>query len=106
MDDDEIEIIKGICERMEEELNTHMREVLDEHAMSVAINVMVNLGTTMLAKALIMVRPELRPHIQMVAYKAVDDKIDEGHAAVESLMAIGKAKGGGFTCAPWKPNKD
>ena len=100
MYEDDIQAIKDICERIEEELNVTMREVLDEHHMGIATNVMVNVGTTLLAKALIMVQPELRPHIQYVAYKAIDDKIEEGHAAIESLVAISRAKSG--TCNPRK----
>ena len=59
---------------------------------------MVNVGTSLIAKALIMVHEEVRPHIQLVAYKAIDGKVEEGIAAVESLVAISKAKDG--TCRP------
>jgi hypothetical protein len=37
----------------------------------------------------------------LVAYKAIDGKVEEGIAAVESLVAISKARDG--TCRP--PNK-
>lgn len=97
----DIEIIKEICEDLEYQVMEAMREVLEEHHMGIATNVLVNVGTSLIAKALIMVHPEMRPHIQLVAYKAIDGKVEEGVAAVESLVAISKAKSG--TCNP--PNK-
>ena len=99
--DDDIEIIKEICEDLEYQIMEAMRDVLDEHHMGIATNVLVNVGTSLLAKALIMVHPELRPHIQLVAYKAIDGKVGEGLAAVESLVAISKAARGS-TCSPPK----
>jgi len=99
--DDDIELIKEICENIEYQIMEAMREVLEEHHMGIATNVLVNVSTSMLAKALIMVQPEVRPHIQYMAYKAIDGKVEEGVAAVESLVAISKAKSG--TCKP--PNK-
>ena len=105
MEDEELDIIKKIVEGLEERMNHSMRDVIEQYGPNVATNVLVNLGTTMIAKALILVHPEARPHIEYVAYKAIDAKVEEGHAAIESLMAIGKAMGGGSTCQPWPPRK-
>lgn len=106
MDDDNIEVIKDICEKLEQHFNSVLKDVVEEHDLGIASNVLINVGTSMLAKALLMVQPEVRGTVQYIAYKAVDDKIEEGYAAIFSLMAIDKAKGGGQTCAPWKPKKD
>lgn len=102
-EDESIEVIKKIVESMEERMNNTMRDVLEQYDLGIATNVLVNIGTSMLAKALLMVTPEQRAHIQYVAYKAVDGKIEEGQAAIESLMVIGKAMGS--TCSPWPPRK-
>lgn len=106
MDDDNIEVIKDICEKLEQHFNSVLKDVVEEHDLGIASNVLINVGTSMLAKALLMVQPEVRGTVQYIAYKAVDDKIEEGYAAIFSLMAIDKAKGVGQTCAPWKPKKD
>jgi hypothetical protein len=106
MDEENVEIIKDICEKLEEHFNSVLRNVVEEHDLGIASNVLINVGSSMLAKALLMVQPEVRGTVQYIAYKAVDDKIEEGYAAIYSMMAIDKAKGGGDTCAPWKPEKD
>lgn len=105
MEDEELEVIKKIVESLEDRMNKSMKDVIEQYGPNVATNVLVNLGTTMIAKALILVHPEARPHIQYVTYQAIDGKVEEGHAAVESLMAIGKAMGGKSTCQPWPPRK-
>lgn len=98
MEDEELEIIKKIVEAMEDRTNATMRDVIEQYGPSVATNVLVNVGTSLIAKALIMVHPDNRPHIEMVALKAIDGKVEEGLAAIESLMAIGKAMAS--TCQP------
>ena len=103
--EEDIELIREICDDLESQIMEAMRDVLDEHHMGIATNVLVNVGTSLIAKALIMVHAEIRPHIQLVAYKAVDGKVEEGTAAIESLVAISKAKAGNFTCSP-PPKKD
>ena len=98
MDDQELDNIKKIVEGLEERMNKSMKDVIEQFGPAVATNVLVNLGTSMIAKALILVHPDARPHIQYVTYQAIDGKVEEGTAAVESLMAIGKAMGS--TCQP------
>lgn len=100
MHDEELEIIKKIVEAMEERTNSTMRDVIEQYGPSTATNVLVNVGTSLIAKALIMVHPDNRAHIEMVALKAIDAKVEEGVAAVHSLMAISKAMGS--TCQPPK----
>jgi len=98
--DEEIEIIKKIVESMEERNNHSMKDVFEQYGPNVATNVLINIGTTLIAKALILVHPEARGNVLHTTLKAIDCKVEEGHAAVESLMAIGKAMGS--TCAPRK----
>jgi hypothetical protein len=105
MHDKELDDIKKIVEGLEERLNKSIKNVVEQFGTGVATNVLINLGTSMIAKAMILVHPEARPHIQYLTHQAIDDKTEEGHAAVVSLMAIGKAMGG-QTCQPMAPKKD
>lgn len=105
MDKREIDAIQKISESMEVRSNETMKDVLEQYDMNVAINVLVNVATSMLAKALIMTDRERRDNLIGIAFRITELKVDEGHAAVESLMAINKAmfpQGGGYTCAPQK----
>jgi hypothetical protein len=55
-----------------------------------------------------MTDPSSRDHLAGVAVRLTQIKVDEGHAAVETLMAIGKAmisRGGAQTCQPMPPKK-
>jgi len=108
MDKREIDAIQKISESMEIRTNETMKDVLEQYDMNVAINVLVNVATSMLAKALIMTDPERRDSLIGLAYRITELKVDEGHAAVESMVAIGKAmlpQGGAYTCRPMPPKK-
>lgn len=108
MDKREIDAIQKISESMEIRTNETMKDVLGQYDMNVAINVLVNVATSMLAKALIMTDIERRDHLAEIAFRITNMKVDEGHAAVASLMAINKAmfpQGGGYTCRPAEPKK-
>lgn len=96
--EEDIKAIQQVCTEMEERLNREIRSILEEHNKGVAANVLINIGTTMLAKAVILVRDEHRNMVYDVVVSALNSKIREGDAAVESLMAIGKAMGD--TCQP------
>lgn len=93
---------------MEIRTNETMKDVLEQYDMNVAINVLVNVATSMIAKALIMADPANRDALHDLSIRITDMKVVEGHAAVTSMMAIGKAmapKAGHFTCQPWPPKK-
>ncbi len=105
MDNRDIDAIQKISESMEVRTNETMKDVLEQYSMDVAINVLVNVATSMLAKALIMTDPDRRDVLCDLAVRSTHLKVGEGYAAVESLMAINKAmfpQGGGYTCAPRK----
>ncbi len=103
------EIIKAIAEAVEngeDYLNSTMRKLAHEHGMEVAINVMVNLSTTLLAKALLMAKDnDSRVNITYIAAMQVEHKLDEGKVVVETATAILKAMGKGQTCQPLPPKK-
>lgn len=108
MDNRDFDAIQKISESMELRFNETMKDAVKQFGPEVGVNVMVNVATSMLAKALIMTSPEARDHLSGVAIRLTEMKVEEGHAAVESLMAIGKAmmsRGGAQTCQPMPPKK-
>jgi len=108
MDSRDAEAIQKISESMEIRVSQTLKDVMEQYDEGVALNVLINVSTSMLAKALIMTDPSNRDNVENIAFRIVQMKVDEGHAAVESLMAISKAmvpKGGAFTCRPTPPKK-
>ena len=103
----EIDAIQKISESMELYVNDTLKDVLEQYNMDVALNVLMNVSTSMLAKSLILTHPEGRVHLRRIADSIVSMKVGEGHAAVESVIAINKAMmgahGDGSTCSPWRP---
>jgi len=109
MDNREIKAIKKVSESIEIGNNEIMKSVIERYSPEVAINVMINVSTSMLAKALIMTDPSNREHLEKIMIKLTQMKVDEGHAAIESVMAIGRAmspQGGNYTCQQMPPKKD
>jgi hypothetical protein len=109
MDKREIDAIQKISESLEIRVSQTLKDVMEQYDEGVALNVLINVGTSMLAKGLIMTDPSNRDNVENIAFRIVQMKVEEGHAAVESLMAISKAmvpKGGAFTCQPWPSKKD
>ena len=108
MDKREIDAIQKISESLEMRVNQTMKDVLEQYDMNVALNVLINVATSMLAKGLIMTDPANRDNIENIAFRITQLKVEEGHAAVESLMAINKAmfaRGGHYTCQQSPPKK-
>lgn len=96
--EEDLKNIGRICEEMETRLSKEMAEIIEEHGRGVAANVLINIGTTMVAKAMILVKPEHKDTVAAAIAHGITTKIKEGEAAVQSLMAIGKAMGS--TCRP------
>jgi hypothetical protein len=108
MDKREIDAIQKISEALEIRISQTLRDTMDQYDEGVALNVLINVGTSMLAKGLIMTDPSNRDNVENIAFRITQMKVQEGHAAVESLMAIGRAmtpKGGAYTCQQWPPKK-
>lgn len=106
MDRKTIDAIGNAIEHNEDYLNRTMRTLIEEHDMQVAINVMVNLSTTLLAKALLLAKDdESREQITYIAAMQVQYKLDEGQVIVETFSTIHKAMGKGQTCQPMPPKK-
>jgi hypothetical protein len=105
MNERETDAIQKISESLEKKVNDSMKDVLEQYDMGVALNVLINVATSMLAKGLIMTEPDNRENVQAVAFRITEMKVEEGQAAVQSLMVIGKAMADGSTCRPWTPKK-
>ena len=96
--EEDLKVIQDVCKYLEEVINGEIKEVLEQHNKGVAANVLINVGTSLLAKAVILVTPDHRDSVYELIVMALNSKIKEGDAAVESLMAIGKAMQS--TCRP------
>lgn len=106
MDRKTIDAIGNAIEHNEDYLNRTMRTLIEEHDMQVAINVMVNLSTTLLSKALLLAKDDdSRAQIAYIAAMQVEHKLEEGQVIVETFTTIHKAMGKGQTCQPMPPKK-
>jgi hypothetical protein len=104
MDDKTIKAISNAIDANEAYLHAKMKALIDEHDMQVALNVMVNLSTSLLAKALLLAKDEIsRAEIAYIAAMQVEHKLEEGEVILETATTIHKAMGKGQTCQPRPP---
>lgn len=89
--ENDLRVISNHCEDMEERMNKELQTIMENHGKGVLANVLVNLGTSLLAKAVILTREEHKDVIIQAISHAMAVKVSEGEAAVETLMAIDKA---------------
>ncbi len=76
---------------LEDHINTVMRKILEKEGDDVAMNVLLNIGTTMLAKTLLLAPEEARDNLVGVLATLIDAKMQEGEAVLESFRAIRSA---------------
>ena len=108
MDKHDIDAIGRVCSLLEERINSIMEIVMDQYPHVIGTNVLINVATSMLAKALIMADPLAKGGVDDLAFDIVRLKVKEGTARVHSMMTIEKAKkpmGSTSTCQPWEPKK-
>jgi len=104
MDNKTIKAISNAIDANEAYLNAKMKAFMQEHDMQVAMNVMVYLSTSLLAKALLLAKDETsRAEIAYIAAMQVEHKLEEGEVIVETATTINKAMGRGQTCQPRPP---
>ena len=93
----EIETIRENTERLEDWVNNEIAKIVEGQNMGVIASILMNLGTSMLAKTVILAKDsEHKEHILEVIIKVLKVKIMEGEAAVESLVAVEKAMSTNF----------
>ena len=97
MTDDSQDLEQAI-RAMEEHCNKQMAMIIPRHGLNGALTALVNLGTGLVAKAMVMVPPENRDSVLLTVQMLIDSRTEEGVAAVESSLAITKAMGS--TCRP------
>lgn len=90
MDKKGIAAVEKICESTERRINDTLRDAIEQYDIGVAMSVLINVGTSMLAKAVIIAGDD-GPQVEAIIEKITEEKIKEARAAVFSLMAISKA---------------
>ena len=107
MDNKTLQAISNAIDAHETYLNAKMRVLIEEHGMQIAMTVMINLSTSLLAKALLLAKDEeSRAKIAYIAAMQVEHKLGEGEGIVETVTAIQKAMGKGQTCQPMPPKNN
>ena len=91
MEKETIDTLRQYVEKLEAQSNKDLREIYDAHGETIALNAMLNLGTSLIAKALLMAPEEAHSTLIGVMAKLVDAKVEEGSAFIESMMTLDKA---------------
>jgi len=76
---------------LEEHINAEMRKIFDKEGDEIAMNVLLNVGTSMLAKTMLLAPESHRDDLVGVLATLIDVKVQEGGAMIESFKAIGNA---------------
>lgn len=82
-----------------------MHQLYDELGEDGLGSVMINVGTSLLAKAMLMMAPVGRELIVEAITTTLVEKVKDGEAELAAWKAIDKAQGGMMTCYPDKPTK-
>jgi hypothetical protein len=90
MNKEGIAAVEKICESTERRINETLKDVIEQYDIGVAMSVLINVGTSMLAKAVILSGDD-GPQVKAITEHIMEEKIKEARAAVFSLMAIHKA---------------
>ena len=91
MDKKDIKALAKHTQALEEHINKVMTDVYDNESEGIAMNVLLNVGTSMLAKALLLTPEEVRDNLVGVVAMLIDAKMGEGEAMLESFKAIRSA---------------
>lgn len=105
MNERELNLMAVLCEEIDQFISEKVRNMMELEDKLIAVNTMVNVSTTTLAKAMLLVREETRQAVMQTAISITYDKIKEGDAMVNALKAVLKAQSMGSTCQPWPPTK-
>ena len=84
----DIKALAKYTQELEEHINTTMRRIYDTESESLPMNVLLNVGTTLLAKALLLAPEDARDDLVGVLATVIDAKMQEGEAMLESFKAI------------------
>ena len=84
----DIKALAKYTQELEDHINTTMRRIYDTESESLPMNVLLNVGTTLLAKALLLAPEDARDDIVGVLATVIDAKMQEGEAMLKSFKAI------------------
>jgi hypothetical protein len=90
---------------LERVVNMCLYQMADDLGEDGVGSVMINIGTSLLAKAMLMMAPAGRALIVEAITTTLVEKIKDGEAEMAAWKAIDKAQGGVMTCYPDKPTK-
>ena len=100
MDDHHMQIVNGVSYQLENGVNKILQELMDTHdmdtSMEMAMEILVNVSSSLLAKAVLICEPTKRDKFYDMVLVNVQDKVQEGVAMVQSHIAIDRA----MTCSP------
>ena len=104
MDDEQAETISLHTDGLEQVVVDIISAIKQEHGMDVALSVLINVATTMLARVMLVATPESRELLAQTIELEISMKIREGRAAREAEKAVdaakSRAKAGHMTCYP------
>lgn len=98
MEDKDLNDLEADIRAIEAMCNAKFGEIVDDHGLNGILTALVNLGTTFVAKALVMTPAEGRDSVLLTVQMLINSRTSEGVAAVESSLAITRAMGS--TCRP------
>lgn len=92
-DSPEIEAMKDISMELDLQIGSRIIETVDEWGEHIALGVMLNLGTGLIARAILLAPKGKRHELGEVISEAITRKVLEGKAAIVGAEAIEKARG-------------
>lgn len=92
-DAEEFEAMRDIVEELDFAIHLRVCQTIDELGEMVALGVLVGLGTSLIAKAVLLTPEHKRNEVGQVISKTIAIKLAEGGAALEGDKAIKKAMG-------------
>jgi len=102
---EKIQVIVDASFDLERVVNMCLYQMADDLGEDGVGSVMINIGTSLLAKAMLMMNPAGRALIVEAITTTLVEKIKDGEAEMAAWKAIDKAQGGVMTCYPDKPTK-
>jgi hypothetical protein len=102
MMEDEMKKIQEVAEALEARIFKEMSDLIS-HDRTLVVNVMINVGTSMLGKALAMVEAGSRDMVFSLMGKMIEQKANADVATFQTLEAVARAKNS--TCRPMNWDK-
>jgi len=102
---EKIQAIVDASFEMESFINERLPQIFEQCGEDGVGSVMINVGTSLLAKAMLMMAPAGRSLIVEAITTTLVEKVKDGEAEMAAWQAIDKAQNATMTCYPDKPTK-